>query len=80
MVAGFALRPSVERAGTAVLVAGGVLSALGAYAFVYGLWRTMDGPARLRRAQARAQASRGVPLPVSGAGEGSPRATAAARG
>jgi cytochrome c oxidase cbb3-type subunit 1 len=78
MVTGFALRPSVEALGTPVLVAGGTLSALGAYVFVYGLWRTMDGPARLRRAQERAQASRGVALPVSGTGAGGGTTSAAA--
>ena len=70
MVVGFALRPALPAAGAPVLVTGGVLSALGAYAFVYGLWRTIDGPAALRRAQVRAQASRGVALPVAGAGGG----------
>jgi cbb3-type cytochrome oxidase subunit 1 len=70
MVAGFALRPWRPGWGTPVLVLGGVLSALGAYGFVYGLWRTIDGPVALRRAAARAQASRGTPLPVSPGGAG----------
>lgn len=65
MVAGFVLRPHVGAGATPVLATGGVLSALGAYAFVYGLWRTIDGPATLRRAKARAGASRGAPLPTS---------------
>ena len=65
MVAGFALRPSGLAAGTPLLAAGGALSALGAYAFAYGIWRTMDGPAAMRRAAARVQASPGRPLPVS---------------
>jgi hypothetical protein len=68
MVAGFALRPSVGAAATPALAAGGVLSALGAYAFAYGLWRTIDGPAALRRAAARARGSSGRPLPVSQSG------------
>jgi cbb3-type cytochrome oxidase subunit 1 len=63
MVAGFALRPSGGAAGTPLLAAGGALSALGAYAFAYGIWRTLDGPAKRRRAAA--QASPGRPLPVS---------------
>jgi cbb3-type cytochrome oxidase subunit 1 len=65
MVVGFVLRPSVGAAATPALAAGGVLSALGAYAFAYGMWRTVDGPAALRRAAARAQASPGRPLPVA---------------
>ena len=39
--------------------------ALGAYAFAYGLWRTIDGPPQMRRAEARVRASQGAPLPVS---------------
>jgi cbb3-type cytochrome oxidase subunit 1 len=67
MVAGFLLRPhlAAASAATPVLAAGGALGALGAYAFAYGLWRTMDGPARMRQAQARVQASKGAQLPVS---------------
>ena len=68
MVAGFATRPHAAALGAPLLVAGGTLSALGAYAFAYGVWRTMDGPAALRRAAARAQASPGTPLPVSSHG------------
>ena len=68
MVVGFVLRPSAGAAATPVLAAGGVASALGAYAFAYGVWRSMDGPAALRRAAARAQASPGTPLPVSSHG------------
>ena len=59
MVAGFALRPSVGAAATPVLAAGGALSALGAYAFAYGIWRTIDGAA------ARVPAPRGTPLPMA---------------
>ena len=47
MVAGFALRVSLAigpgPAGI-ILTFGGVLSALGAYAFAVNIWRTMDGP------------------------------------
>jgi cytochrome c oxidase cbb3-type subunit 1 len=42
MVCGFFLRPHVAAAGTAVLVVGGVLAALGAYGFIYNVWRTID--------------------------------------
>lgn len=67
MAAGFVLRPHGAAAATPVLATGGVLSALGAYAFVYGLWRTIDGPAELRAARRRAEAATGARLPVAGA-------------
>lgn len=74
MVGGFALVAQGRRAGTLLLAAGGLASALGAYAFAYNLWRTIDGPARLREAARRAAAARqasGVtgraPLPQAGA-------------
>ncbi|HEX6629758.1 MAG TPA: hypothetical protein VF048_01650 [Gemmatimonadaceae bacterium] len=67
MAAGFMLRPHGAAAATPVLATGGVLSALGAYAFVYGLWRTIDGPAELRAARRRAEAAAGARLPVAGA-------------
>ena len=65
LVVGFLLRPHVGRAMVAVLAAGGILAALGAYVFVYGLWRTIDGPAAMRAAQARVRASSGVRLDVA---------------
>lgn len=65
MVAGFLLRPHVGRVATPLLAAGGVLSALGAYAFAFGLWRTIDGQAALRVAQARVRASQGTSLPLA---------------
>jgi cbb3-type cytochrome oxidase subunit 1 len=55
MVAGFVLRVRVPDAGTAVLATGGTLSAFGAYVFVYLMWRTIDGPARLRKGATRAR-------------------------
>ncbi|HEY0969403.1 MAG TPA: cbb3-type cytochrome c oxidase subunit I, partial [Gemmatimonadales bacterium] len=64
--AGFIMRPHLGTGATPVLAAGGVISALAAYAFVYGIWRTMDGPAGLRRAAERAASSPGVKLPVAG--------------
>lgn len=67
MVVGFALRVHAGTRATPVLATGGVLSALGAYAFGWIVWRTMDGPATMRRAQAlaevRAAASGRAPLP-----------------
>lgn len=47
MVTGFFLAPHVGRAAIPLLATGGLLSALGAYAFIYNAWRTIDGnPAR----------------------------------
>ncbi|HEX6537447.1 MAG TPA: cbb3-type cytochrome c oxidase subunit I [Gemmatimonadaceae bacterium] len=50
LVAGFVVRPWSEVAGYTVLGAGGVLSAAGAYLFIYNLWRTLDGAVAARRA------------------------------
>ena len=54
MVGGFIARVIAPTPGTVVLAVGGVLSSLGAYLFVYVVWRTIDGPARLRAASERA--------------------------
>src|SRR3954453_13591496 len=53
MVIGFVLRARGLPAGTAVLALGGSLSALGAYLFVYLIWRTIDGPRSMRAAVRR---------------------------
>ena len=55
MATGFAVRVHEARAGTIVLASGGTLSALGAYTFVYVIWRTIDGPNALRQANRRAR-------------------------
>ena len=49
-VAGLALLPATMYAMPAriVVAAGGLLSGLAAYTFVYNMWRTIDGPARRR--------------------------------
>ena len=64
MVAGFILRVHLWRAGSALLGAGGTLSAAGAFFFIYNLWRTLDEPKRragvlptLERAPAAARKS-----------------------
>jgi cbb3-type cytochrome oxidase subunit 1 len=75
MVGGFVLRPHAGGAATPLLVAGGAASAIGAYTFAWLIWRTIDGPVRMRRAAARVHASTGTPLPVMAAGAaGAPRA------
>ena len=50
MATGFALRAngSVDIS-TAILATGGCLSAFSAYAFVYNIWRTIDGPKKIQR-------------------------------
>ncbi|MGE5925778.1 MAG: cbb3-type cytochrome c oxidase subunit I [Gemmatimonadota bacterium] len=60
MVAGFALRAHGASGATRVLGTGGVLAALGAYAFIYNIWRTLGGATPL---PARSRAP-GKPLPT----------------
>jgi cbb3-type cytochrome oxidase subunit 1 len=63
MVAGFGARPHAATAGALLLGAGGVLAALGAYAFVYNLWRTLDGaPASVARRTPGAPPRRRLPV------------------
>ena len=74
MVVGFIVRTTVPASGTPILVVGGSLSALGAYLFVYVMWRTLDGSPAMRQAAARAQEAalraRRQPLP-NATGKGS---------
>ena len=55
MVAGFAGVANATAWGTPLVATGGGLSALGAYAFAYLMWRTIDPPAPMRVAAERAQ-------------------------
>jgi cbb3-type cytochrome oxidase subunit 1 len=43
LAAGFLCRPHAAAHAVPVLVTGGVLSALGAYAFIYNIWQTLGG-------------------------------------
>jgi cbb3-type cytochrome oxidase subunit 1 len=54
MASGFVVRVRAPFAGTVLLGTGGILSALGAYTFVYVIWRTLDGPSAMRAAAAKA--------------------------
>jgi cbb3-type cytochrome oxidase subunit 1 len=67
MVIGFGVRANGLSSGTPVLATGGVIAALGAYIFVYVIWRTLDGPAGVRAAakKSAAAAARQASLPVS---------------
>ena len=58
MVVGFVLAPHFGKVSIPVLATGGVLSALGAFAFIYNLWRTIGGPAALGRVAAAPQPRR----------------------
>jgi cytochrome c oxidase cbb3-type subunit 1 len=42
MVCGFFIRPHVPTTGGGVLATSGVVAALGAYGFIYNVWRTID--------------------------------------
>ena len=67
MVAGFFVRPAAPATGTPLLVSGGSLAALGAYTFVYVIWRTLNGPAALQEPAKRASAAYRKPgLPLAG--------------
>ena len=54
MASGFVARVHLPPVGTVVVALGGALSALGAYLFVFLIWRTIDGPDQLRAASERA--------------------------
>lgn len=53
---GFVLRARGMAAAGIVLAVGAMGTALGAYLFVYNLWRTIDGPRAMRAAEARTAA------------------------
>jgi cbb3-type cytochrome oxidase subunit 1 len=63
-VTGFALVPNGIRGAWMVIALAGTLSALGAYAFVYNLWRTIDGPSAVRRPPVRSSVPQARRLPV----------------
>jgi cbb3-type cytochrome oxidase subunit 1 len=55
--AGLALLPHAPQVGRLAAAIGGICSALGAYAFAWNIWRTLDGPATLRRVFTAADAA-----------------------
>ena len=67
LAGGFALLPRGAGPARMLLGAGGALSALGAYAFAYNIWRTIDAgraAALARQPSARGRRMRRVALPV----------------
>jgi len=56
LAAGFGLVPAMGARAVMVQGAGGMLSALGAYCFIYNMWRTLDGRAVTRRIHASGSA------------------------
>ena len=58
MIVGFALRAEGAAGATLVLGTGGVMSAIGAYAFIYNIWRTLGV------SHAPARRPEGRPLPT----------------
>lgn len=59
MVCGFMGRVHLQGLGTAVLAAGGTLSALGAYIFAWVMWRTVSGAPPVRQVVPMTRAARG---------------------
>ena len=61
LVAGFMLAPHIGARRVPVPATGGLLWALGAYGFVYNMWRTFDAAERRRRLNAAQPVSRNLP-------------------
>jgi cbb3-type cytochrome oxidase subunit 1 len=62
LVAGFFLAPNIGSAGMTVTAIGGSLWAIGAFGFIYNMWRTFDAAERRRRLNARQPESRNLPM------------------
>lgn len=62
LVAGFFLAPSIGERSIPVTAGGGILWAIGAYGFVYNMWRTFDAAERRRKLTAQQADSRKLPL------------------
>jgi len=63
-VAGYVMLPNTAFGTLArvVVAVGGILSAAASYAFVYNLWRTIDGPRGGKHSAGKAPAPTAVPL------------------
>lgn len=62
LVTGFILAPHIGAASVPVTASGGLLWALGAYGFVYNMWRTFDAAENRRRLQEKRPDTRKLPL------------------
>lgn len=62
LVAGFLLAPSIGTRSIPVTAGGGLLWSLGAYGFVYNMWRTFDAAEARRRLNEQRPAARKLPL------------------
>lgn len=61
MVAGFFLAPNIGPSGMVVTAVGGGVWSLGAFGFVYNMWRTFDAAERRRRMNASQPDARKLP-------------------
>lgn len=63
-VLGFIARPNVPAVAPALLAAGGLASAAGAYLFIYNLWRTIDGPSDRAAGPAMTRTTDATMIPI----------------
>lgn len=63
LVIGFMLAPHVGSRSVPVTAGGGALWAIGAYGFVYNMWRTFDAAEKRRRMNQKAGETRKLPTP-----------------
>lgn len=61
LVGGFLLAPHIGSASVPITASGGMLWALGAYGFVYNMWRTFNAAERRRRLNERQPDARHLP-------------------
>ena len=61
LVGGFLIAPNIGSASIPITASGGTLWALGAYGFVYNMWRTFDAAERRRRLNAQQPEARHLP-------------------
>ena len=61
LVGGFLIAPHIGSASIPITASGGMLWALGAYGFVYNMWRTFDAAERRRRLNAQQPEARHLP-------------------
>ena len=62
LVAGFFLAPHIGAKSVPVTSAGGILWAIGAYGFIYNMWRTFDAAEKRRRLNENRSDARKLPM------------------